>query len=331
MIDSCGRDITYLRLSVTDRCNLRCVYCMGDDPLPLAHSEVLRIEELVRISRCFIRLGIRKLRITGGEPLVRKGIMELFDQLGEEVALGRLAELTMTTNGLRLAEVAGRLRAAGLRRVNVSLDTLDPGLFRRITRWGEVERVIDGIAAAKDAGLQVKINVVLQKGVNEDGLDALIAWAGAQGHDMTLIEAMPLGSLAGLRADQFLSVEKMRKDLASRWTLLPCDHRTDGPASFYRVAETGGRLGFIAAISQCFCAACNRVRMTCTGGVSWCLGQESSLELRDLIRSTEDDGPMERALLAGVAAKPAGHRFAVGIAGAACSDGQRSRMNRMGG
>lgn len=331
MIDPCGREVTYLRLSVTDRCNLRCVYCMGDDPEPLAHADVLRIEELARLSRCFMRLGVRKLRITGGEPLIRNGIMDLIAQLGEEVALGRLDELTMTTNGLRLAAVAGQLRAAGMRRVNVSLDTLDPNLFRRITRWGEVEQVLDGIAAAKEAGLRVKINAVLLKGVNEGEIDALIAWAGAHGHDMTLIEAMPLGGLAGLRADQFLSAEDMRQDLATRWRFLPSDRRTGGPARYVTVAETGGTLGFIAALSQCFCATCNRVRVSCTGAVTWCLAQESSVELRDLLRSTTDDGPIEQAILADIAGKPTGHRFAIGVAQAASLASRQNRMNRTGG
>ncbi|MDR3439963.1 GTP 3',8-cyclase MoaA [Telmatospirillum sp.] len=331
MIDPFGRDITYLRLSVTDRCNLRCFYCMAEEPELLAHSEVLGIEELIRVSRCFIRLGVTKLRITGGEPLVRNGIMDLVSAMGEDIARGRLRELTMTTNGLRLAKVADRLRAAGMRRVNVSLDTLDPDLFRRITRWGEVEQVLDGIAAAKEAGLKVKINTLLLKGINDRKIDALVAWAGAQGHDMTLIEAMPLGGLAGMPADQFLSVEDMRREMSTRWTLLPSDHVTGGPARYVTVAETGGTLGFITALSQCFCQSCNRVRMTCTGTVTWCLGQESSVELRELVRTDQHDEPIEQAILAGLAEKPRGHHFVVGADPVSIPASQCSRMNRMGG
>lgn len=331
MIDTYGRDITYLRLSVTDRCNLRCVYCMGDDPEPLARPEVLRIEELLRLARCFIRLGVRKIRITGGEPLVRKGVLDLVDRLGEEVAAGHLGELTMTTNGLLLADCAGRLKAAGMRRVNVSLDTLDPDLFRRITRWGRIERVLEGIDAAREAGLKVKLNVVPLKGINDRGVDDLIAWAGARGHDVTLIETMPLGGLVDMRADQFLSLEDLRQDLASRWTLVPEVGPGSGPARFYKVAETGCRLGFIAALSHRFCASCDRVRVNCTGALTWCLGQGGGVELRELLRASPANEPVESAILADLGRKPAGHHFAVGAAQAGLTSDCRHRMNRMGG
>jgi cyclic pyranopterin phosphate synthase len=331
MIDSYGRNITYLRLSVTDRCNLRCVYCMDEEAELLAHSDILRIEELARLARSFIRLGIDKLRITGGEPLVRKGIMELLAQLGEDVASGALSELTMTTNGLLLAGMAERLRAAGMRRINVSLDTLDPNLFRRITRWGEVEQVLDGIQAAKEAGLRVKINTVLLKGINDDKIDALIAWAGARGHDLTLIEAMPLGCMVGRHAEQFLSITDMRETLSARWTLLPSHRPTNGPADYVTVAETGGTLGFIAPLSHGFCGDCNRLRVTSTGNMTLCLGQDKGVDLGSVIRATNDDGPLEQAILAGVALKPRGHHFTVGLPPSALPISPHNRMNRTGG
>lgn len=331
MIDSFGREITYLRLSVTDRCNLRCVYCMDDDTEMLARADILTIEELSRLARCFVGLGVTKLRVTGGEPLVRNGILDLIAQLGEELRPGRLAELTMTTNGLRLVGMAGQLRAAGMSRINVSLDTLDPNLFRRITRGGEVEQVLDGIEAAKEAGLKVKLNAVVLKDFNDDKLDSLIAWAGARGHDLTLIEAMPIGCLAGLGADRFLSIKNVHAQLASRWTLLPSQHGTHGPARYVTVGETGGTLGFIAALSHGFCRDCNRLRITCTGIMALCLGQDKGVELRPVIRSSHTDEPIERAILAGVAAKPQGHSFAVGIAQTGLTTHRHEQMNRIGG
>lgn len=331
MIDAFGREITYLRLSVTDRCNLRCLYCMPKDVDLLPCDEILGVEEMLRLTAIFVRLGIRKLRLTGGEVLVRPGVMELVRELGKLVAAGRLDELTLTTNGTRLTEYAGALRAAGVRRVNVSLDSLDAETFRRITGRGDLDRVLDGIAAAAAAGLAVKINTVVLKGENEDGLDALIRWCGAQGHDMTLIETMPLGRLADCSHAWHVPLGDVRRRLESRWTLVPSDYRTGGPARFVTVAETGRRLGFIAAVSQCFCPGCNRMRLTCTGSMTLCLGQEAHVELRPILRRSTNDLPIEEAILAGVAARPRGHSFAVDAQSPWASSDRRNRMSRTGG
>ncbi|SBW06277.1 Cyclic pyranopterin monophosphate synthase [uncultured Alphaproteobacteria bacterium] len=329
MFDSFGRDITYLRLSVTDRCNLRCLYCMPDDAELLPRCEVLSLEELERLAGIFIRLGIRKLRLTGGEPLVRRGVESLVRALGRHVAAGRLEELTLTTNGTRLVEHAEALRAAGVRRINVSLDSLDPDRFRRITGRDDLPRALAGIAAAAAAGLEVKINTVVLKGENEDEIDDLIRWGGAHGHDITLIETMPLGRLAGCHRDWHVPLDEIRRRIAARWTLQPSRHRTGGPARFFAVAETGRRLGFIAAVSHGFCSECNRVRLTCTGTLTPCLGSDAGVELRPILRRADSDLPVETAILAGVAAKPRGHGFAA--AGVPLFAGQRTRMCRTGG
>lgn len=329
MFDSFGRDITYLRLSVTDRCNLRCLYCMPDDVELLPRCEVLSLEELERLAGIFIRLGIRKLRLTGGEPLVRRGVESLVRALGRHVAAGRLEELTLTTNGTRLVEHAEALRAAGVRRINVSLDSLDPDRFRRITGRDDLPRALAGIAAAAAAGLEVKINTVVLKSENEDEIDDLIRWGGAHGHDITLIETMPLGRLAGCHRDWHVPSDEIHRRIAKRWTLQSSPHRTGGPARFFTVAETGRRLGFIAAVSHGFCSKCNRVRLTCTGTLTPCLGSDAGVELRPILRRADSDLPVEAAILAGVAAKPRGHGFAA--AGVPLFAGQRTRMCRTGG
>lgn len=329
MFDSFGRDITYLRLSVTDRCNLRCLYCMPDDVELLPRCDVLSLEELRRLAGIFIGLGIRKLRLTGGEPLVRRGIETLVRGLGREVVAGRLEEFTLTTNGTHLAEHADTLRAAGMRRINVSLDSLDPERFRRITGRDELPRALEGIAAAAAAGLEVKINTVVLKGENADEIDDLIRWCGANGHDITLIETMPLGRLAECHRDWHVPLDEIRRRIAARWTLRPSRHRTGGPARFFEIAETGRRLGFIAAVSHRFCSECNRVRLTCTGTMTPCLGSDAGVELRPILRAADGDGPIAAAIRAGVAAKPRGHGFAV--AGFRAFAGQQSRMCRTGG
>jgi GTP 3',8-cyclase len=312
MIDSFGRPITYLRVSVTDRCNLRCFYCMTDDPEFLPRRDILDIEELERLCRVFVRLGVRKIRITGGEPLVRRGIMDLLRPLGQEIAAGRLRELCLTTNGMQLARFAPALAATGVRRINVSLDSLDADVFRRITRGGDLATVLHGVSAARDAGLAVKINAVALRGVNDGGLGDLVAWCGEQGFDLTLIETMPLGGLAASRAMQYLPLDEVRRHLARNWTLVPSDYRTDGPARYWDIRETGCRLGCIEAMSHCFCASCNRVRLTAAGSLNLCLGRSDSVDLRTLLRTHDSDAHLERAILAAVAAKPEGHDFAIG-------------------
>jgi len=311
MIDPFGRHITYLRLSVTDRCDLRCLYCMAEDVEFLPKAEVLSLEELERLAGAFVRLGIRKIRLTGGEPLVRRGIMSLVEALGAEVKAGRLDELTLTTNGTRLAQHAVALKAAGMRRINVSLDSLDRATFKAITRSGDVDRVLDGIAAADAAGLAVKINAVAMKGMNEDQLDGLLAWCGERGYDLTLIENMPMGAADGGRSNQFLPLDAVKERLARNWTLEPTDYRTGGPARYWRVAETGTRLGLITPLTHNFCEGCNRVRVTCTGTMFMCLGQEDAADLRAPLRASEGDANLERAILDAIERKPKGHDFVI--------------------
>ena len=262
LVDPFGREISYIRISVTDRCDFRCVYCMSEDMTFLPKKDLLTLEELDRLTSAFVRLGTRKVRITGGEPLVRKGVMQLFRSLGRHLHGGGLDELTVTTNGSQLARHAGALHEAGVRRINVSLDTLDPEKFRAITRWGRWDRVMEGIAAATEAGLAIKINAVAMKGVNEDEFDRMIHWCGDRGFDLTLIETMPMGDIDGDRTEQYLPLSAVRADLARRWTLIDSDHRTGGPARYVRIAETGGRLGFITPMTHNFFESCNRVRLT---------------------------------------------------------------------
>ncbi len=309
LIDGFGRRVSYLRLSVTDRCDLRCVYCMSEHMTFLPKAEVLTLDELDRIASAFVGLGVRKLRITGGEPLVRKGVMELIEDLSRHVKAGDLEELTLTTNGTRLAEFAGRLAAAGVRRINVSLDTLNAGLFRRLTRGGDLDKVLDGIAAAHAAGIHVKLNAVALRHDNAAELPQLIRWAHREGHDVTLIETMPMGEIDEDRTDQFLSLGEVRRELESFWTLTDIPLSTGGPARYVEIAETGGRLGFITPLSHNFCEACNRVRLTCTGTLHTCLGREDASDLRAVLRAGGGDPELAAAIRTAVGAKPQGHDF----------------------
>ena len=311
LVDGFGRAVTYLRVSVTDRCDLRCVYCMAEHMTFLPKAQVLTLEELDRLASAFIDLGVRKIRITGGEPLVRKGVMGLFSALSHRLATGDLDELTLTTNGTRLETFAGELAAAGVRRVNVSLDTLDPEVFRRLTRGGDLAQVLRGLEAAKGAGLAVKINAVALRDDNAAELPDLIAWAHGQGFDATLIEAMPMGDIDVDRSDQFLSLRQVRDHLESFWTLTDLDLTTGGPARYVRVAETGGRLGFITPLSHNFCELCNRVRLTCTGTLHTCLGREDASDLRAVLRAGASDTELREAIRAAVDAKPEGHDFRI--------------------
>jgi GTP 3',8-cyclase len=312
MIDPYGRHISYLRVSVTDRCDFRCVYCMAEDMTFLPKAEVLTLEELDRLCSAFIGLGVRKLRLTGGEPLVRRNIMSLVRALGRHLDTGALDELTLTTNGSQLARYAGELKAAGVRRVNVSLDTLDAAKFTAITRWGKLEKVMEGLDAAKRAGLQVKINTVALRGVNDDEFDALVRWCGEQGFDLVFIEVMPMGEIgAEARLDQYLPLSLVRAAVQRRWTLDETDYRTGGPARYYVVRETGRRLGMITPLTHNFCESCNRVRLTCTGTLFMCLGREDAADLRTPLRLSESDAPLEDAIRAAIARKPKGHDFVI--------------------
>ena len=312
MIDPFGRHITYLRVSVTDRCDFRCVYCMAEDMAFLPKAEVLTLEELDRTASAFVRMGVRKLRLTGGEPLVRRNVMSLIRGLGRHLTTGDLDELTLTTNGSQLSRYATELKAAGMKRVNVSLDTLDPAKFTAITRWGKLDLVLDGLRAAKDAGLAVKINTVALKGVNEDEFDRLVAWCGEQGFDQTLIEVMPMGEIgASARLDQYLPLSVVRAKLRTKWTLDETDYRTGGPARYTVVRETGRRLGFITPLTHNFCESCNRVRLTCTGTLYMCLGQQDAADLRAPLRASESDAPLDEAIREAIARKPKGHDFVI--------------------
>ena len=309
LIDGFGRTVTYLRLSVTDRCDLRCVYCMSEHMTFLPKAQVLTLEELDRIAAAFVGLGVRKLRITGGEPLVRKGMVGLMESLGRHLRTGALDELTLSTNGTRLAEFAGQLVDAGVQRINVSLDTLKPDLFRRLTRGGDLAKVIAGIDAAQAAGLRVKLNAVALKDDNAGELPEMIRWAHGRGLDVTLIETMPMGEVEADRTDQYLSLTALRAELESFWTLTDLAITTGGPARYVNVAETGGRLGFITPLSHNFCEACNRVRLTCTGTLHTCLGQEDSADLRAVLRAGASDTDLVEAIRNAVDAKPKGHDF----------------------
>ena len=309
LIDGFGRTVTYLRVSVTDRCDLRCVYCMSEHMVFLPKAEVLTLEELDRIATAFVGLGTRKLRITGGEPLVRKGVMGLIQNLGRHLTSGALNEITLTTNGTQLAQFAGPLADAGVKRINVSLDTLKPDLFRTLTRGGDLAKVVGGIDAAQAAGLRVKINAVALKHDNAAELPDLIRWAHGRGLDVTLIETMPMGEVEADRTDQYLSLTSLRAELESFWTLTDLPLSTGGPARYVEVAETGGRLGFITPLSHNFCEACNRVRLTCTGTLHSCLGQEDAADLRAVIRGGASDEGLVEAIRNAVDAKPKGHDF----------------------
>lgn len=310
LIDSFGRLISYLRVSVTDRCDFRCTYCMAEHMTFLPKAEVLSLEEIDRIASAFVKRGVRKLRLTGGEPLVRRGVTDLVKSLGRHLGAG-LDELTLTTNGNQLDRHAEALAAAGVRRINVSLDTLDPAKFTRITRWGRLDHVLGGIAAAKAAGLHVKINTVALKGLNEDEFDTLLRWCAASGHDLTLIETMPLGEVAEDRTDRYLPLSGVRQDLERRWTLDPIADSTGGPARYVRVRETGQRLGFITPLTHNFCDTCNRVRLTATGRLYMCLGHEDSVDLRAVVRASSDDSAIDAAIDGALRAKPRAHDFRI--------------------
>jgi cyclic pyranopterin phosphate synthase len=311
LVDPFARAITYLRVSVTDRCDFRCVYCMSEHMEFLPKAELLSLEELDRLCSAFVALGVEKLRITGGEPLVRKGVMGFFRAMRRHLDSGALKELTLTTNGSQLARFAAELADCGVRRVNVSLDTLDAEKFARITRWGRLPQVLDGIAAAEAAGLRVKINAVALKSVNDAEVHDLVSWCGDRGFDLTFIEVMPMGDMgAEDRLDQYWSLRDLRTELERRWTLTDTPERTGGPARYVRVAETGGRIGFITPLTHNFCESCNRVRLTCTGQLFMCLGQEDEADLRAALRANPgDDAPLVAAIRAAIARKPKGHDF----------------------
>ncbi len=310
LIDPFARAITYLRVSVTDRCDFRCTYCMSEHMQFLPKKDLLTLEELDRLCSAFIRLGVSKLRITGGEPLVRRDILTFFRSVSRHLGTGALKELTLTTNGSQLARFADDLAACGIRRVNVSLDTLDPGKFEKITRWGKLAPVLDGIRAATAAGMQVKINAVALKGFNEDELFAMVDWCAAEGHDLTFIEVMPMGEMGEeLRLDQYWALSDLRARLAGRYTLTDLAERTGGPARYVRLEETGQKIGFITPLTHNFCESCNRVRVTCTGELYMCLGQEDMADLRAPLRASADDRLVEDAIRAAIARKPRGHDF----------------------
>ena len=311
LIDPFGRSISYLRVSVTDRCDFRCVYCMSENMSFLPKRDLLSLEELDRVCSAFITRGVRKLRLTGGEPLVRRGIMSLFESLSRHLASGALDELTLTTNGSQLPNYAVELKAHGVERINVSLDTLDSDKFRAITRWGELDKVLAGIDAAQAAGLRVKINAVALRGVNDDELPALMEWAHGRGMDLTIIEVMPLGEIGEERLEQYLPLSMLRARLAERYTLSDLDYRSGGPARYMRVEETGGRLGFITPLTHNFCESCNRVRLTCTGTLYMCLGQEDAADLRAPVRASEGNDALNAAIDAAIARKPKGHDFVI--------------------
>jgi len=310
MIDPFGRTISYLRVSVTDRCDFRCVYCMAEHMTFLPKAEVLSLEEIARLCSVFIAKGVKRIRLTGGEPLVRRGVMTLFETLGARLGDG-LDELTVTTNGSQLARFAKPLAAAGVRRINVSLDSRDDARFRAITRWGDLNQVLHGIDAAQDAGLSVKINMVAMKGVNEDEIAPMLEWAHSRGMDMTLIEVMPMGEIDGDRVEQYLPLSVVRANLARQYTLEETAYRTGGPARYVRVRETGGRLGFITPLTHNFCESCNRVRVTCTGMLYMCLGQEDRADLRTPLRASNDDALLRAAIDEAIARKPKGHDFVI--------------------
>jgi cyclic pyranopterin phosphate synthase len=310
LIDPFARPISYLRVSVTDRCDFRCVYCMAENMTFLPKAELLTLEELDRLCSSFVRLGVQKLRITGGEPLVRKGIMTFFRAMSRHLDSGALKELTVTTNGSQLRKHAAELAECGVRRINVSLDTLDEAKFARVTRWGRLPQVLDGIAAAREAGLRVKINAVALKGFNEEEQFSITEWCAHEGHDLTWIEVMPMGDLGNEdRLDQYWNLKDLRARYGERFTLTDLAERTGGPARYVRLEETGQKIGFITPLTHNFCESCNRVRLTCTGELYMCLGQEDMADLRAPLRASPDDAAVEAAIRAAIARKPKGHDF----------------------
>jgi len=311
LVDPFGRTVSYLRVSVTDRCDFRCVYCMAEDMSFLPKKDILSLEELDRVSSAFIERGVRKLRLTGGEPLVRRNIMQLVKSLSRHIETGALEELTLTTNGSQLRRYAADLAGYGVRRINISLDTRDARKFRTITRWGDLDKVIEGIEAALAAGLQVKINMVALKDVNEEEIVPMVQWCHGRGMDLTLIETMPLGDIDGDRTDQYLPLSLVRARLSERFTLDDIAHRTGGPARYVRIKETGGRLGFITPLTHNFCESCNRVRLTCTGTLYMCLGQEDAADLRAPLRGSEGNEALHAAISEAISRKPKGHDFII--------------------
>lgn len=311
MIDPHGRSVDYLRVSVTDRCDFRCVYCMSENMTFLPRKELLTLEELDRLCSAFIDKGVKKLRLTGGEPLVRKNLMSFIKGMSRHLESGALEELTMTTNGSQLSRYATELYDYGMRRINVSVDTIDPVKFQKITRWGSLDKVNAGIDSALEAGLKVKINAVALKGVNDTEIDEMIRWTHGRGMDLTLIETMPLGDIDGDRTDQYLPLSQVRADLMERWTLTDIPYKTGGPARYYEIKETGGRLGFITPLTHNFCETCNRVRVTCTGTLYMCLGQDDAADLRVPLRSSSSNGPLYAAIDEAIGRKPKGHDFII--------------------
>jgi GTP 3',8-cyclase len=311
LVDPFGRGIEYLRVSVTDRCDFRCVYCMSEHMTFLPKQDLLSLEELDRMCSAFVRHGVKKLRITGGEPLVRKNILWLFRQLGRHLESGHLEELTLTTNGSQLAKYATELKSAGVKRINVSIDTLDPQKFKSITRWGDLDTVLRGLDAAQSAGLKIKLNAVALKGVNEHEIEDLIRFAHGRGADLTLIETMPLGDIEEDRTDQYLPLSVVRARLMDTFTLEDSPYRTGGPARYVTIKETGGRLGFITPMTHNFCESCNRVRLTCTGTLYMCLGQDDAADLRKPLRASQDDAALDAAIIEAIARKPKGHDFVI--------------------
>ncbi len=309
MRDPFGRTVDYLRVSVTDRCNYRCSYCMAEDMTFLPRRELLSLEEMQRLCMVFIDEGVRKLRITGGEPLVRRDIMTLFHGLSRRLVDGSLDELTLTTNGALLKRYAAELADCGVRRVNVSLDTLDPERFQALTRLGDIAPVLEGMAAARSAGMQVKVNTVALKGINDGELNRLLGWCGDQGYDLTLIESMPMGEIGQLRDDHFMRLDQARAILEEHWTLEDSNHQTGGPSRYADVRELGNRVGFITPYSHNFCESCNRVRLTCTGTLYLCLGQDDAVDLRAPLREGGSDEMLRTAILDAITRKPKGHDF----------------------
>jgi GTP 3',8-cyclase len=311
LIDPFGRAVSYLRVSVTDRCDFRCTYCMSEAMSFLPKADLLSLEELDRVCSAFISRGVRKLRLTGGEPLVRRDIMTLFRSLSRHLETGALKELTLTTNGSQLARYAQDLKACGVERINISLDTLDADKFREITRWGALDKVMAGIDAAQAAGLKVKLNTVALANFNEDELVPLIRFAHGRGMDITFIEVMPMGEIETQRADQYLPLSRVRAQLMETFTLEESAHATGGPARYFNANETGGRIGFITPLTHNFCESCNRVRLTCTGTLYMCLGQDDAADLRKPLRESESDGPLLLAIDRAIARKPKGHDFVI--------------------
>lgn len=310
LVDPFGRAITYLRVSVTDRCDLRCVYCMNERMRFLPRNELLSLEELDRLCAAFVARGVRRLRFTGGEPLVRRGFIDLLHKVGRHLGAG-LDEITVTTNGVQLADFAQQLFDAGVRRVNVSVDSLDRATFQRITRRDRLPQVLAGLDAAERVGLKLKINTLALKNDNAHELPELVKWAHGRGFDMTLIETMPLGEIDEDRTDQFLSLTRVQEDMASYWRLKELPDRTGGPARYVHVEETGGRLGFITPLTHNFCEGCSRVRLTCAGRLYLCLGHETSVDLRAPLRASDGDGPLHDAIESAIELRPKGHDFQI--------------------